>query len=126
MSVPTAILIRYTKPSATPRGFTLPDEFLTSGLIPLHILHHAAEGEIYGQAMMNELSHHGYRIGPGTLYPMLHRLEQRGYLRVREERTGRAMRRYYRATSKGRAALRRVRPQIIELFTELIGEHDHK
>lgn len=98
------------------------DEFLIAGLIPLHILHHAVEGEFYGQAMMDELRRHGYRIGPGTLYPMLHRLEERGYLRAREERAGRIMRRHYRATAKGRAALRRVKPQITELFQELIGE----
>jgi DNA-binding PadR family transcriptional regulator len=44
--------------------------------------------------MIDELREHGYRIGPGTLYPMLHRLEERGFLRVREERRGRTMRRY--------------------------------
>jgi DNA-binding PadR family transcriptional regulator len=95
---------------------------LRAGLIPLHVLHHAVEGEIYGQGMIDELRHHGYKIGAGTLYPMLHRLEERGYLRVREERTGRTMRRYYRATPKGRAALVAVKPQIEELFSELI-EH---
>lgn len=95
---------------------------LRAGLIPLHVLHHAVEGEIYGQGMIDELRHHGYKIGPGTLYPMLHRLEERGYLRVREERTGRTMRRYYRATPKGRTALVAVKPQIEELFSELI-EH---
>jgi DNA-binding PadR family transcriptional regulator len=95
---------------------------LRAGLIPLHILHHAANGEIYGQGMIEELRHHGYSIGPGTLYPMLHRLEERGYLRVREERSGRMMRRYYRATPKGRAALGAVKPQVEELFSELIGE----
>jgi len=72
--------------------------------------------------MIEELRRHGYSIGPGTLYPMLHRLEERGYLRVREARTGRTMRRYYRASAKGRKALQAVRPQVKELFEELI-EH---
>lgn len=98
------------------------NEFLISGLIPLHILHHAAEEEIYGHAMIDELRRHGYRIGPGTLYPMLHRLEERGYLKVREERIGRTMRRYYRATPKARTALRQVRPRIAELFAELVRD----
>jgi PadR family transcriptional regulator, regulatory protein PadR len=95
---------------------------LLAGLIPLHILHHAAEGEIFGQGMIDELRHHGYSIGPGTLYPMLHRLEERGYLRVREDRNGSVMRRYYRVTPKGRAALRHAKPRIKELFLELV-EH---
>ncbi len=92
------------------------------GLIPLHILYHAVEGEIYGQAMLHELRHQGYRIGPGTLYPMLHRLEERGYLKVREFRQGRIKRRYYKATVKGRKALAMAKPKIVELSTELIGK----
>jgi DNA-binding PadR family transcriptional regulator len=31
--------------------------------------------------MMEELAHHGYRIGPGTLYPLLHGLEHSGLLK---------------------------------------------
>jgi hypothetical protein len=56
---------------------------LLSGFIRLHILHHAAEGELYGQWMMEELARHGYRLSPGTLYPLLHGLEKRGYLVAR-------------------------------------------
>jgi DNA-binding PadR family transcriptional regulator len=93
---------------------------LRAGLIPLHIMHHASQGEIFGQEMIDELRHHGYRIGPGTLYPMLHRLEARGFLRMREERSGRVLRRYYRATPRGRAALQAVLPQVVELFEELV------
>ena len=44
---------------------------LLSGLIRLHVLHHAVEGEVYGQRMIEELAHHGYRLSAGTLYPML-------------------------------------------------------
>jgi DNA-binding PadR family transcriptional regulator len=50
---------------------------LRAGLVPLHILYHAVKEEIYGQAMIGELRRHGYKLGPGTLYPMLHRLEER-------------------------------------------------
>jgi len=71
--------------------------------------------------MLDELRSHGYRIGPGTLYPMLHRLEERGYLRAREARKGKVMRRYYTATPKGSEALEMTKPQIMELFAELIG-----
>ena len=44
---------------------------LLSGLVRLHVLHHAAERPIYGQWMIDELARHGYRLSPGTLYPML-------------------------------------------------------
>jgi DNA-binding PadR family transcriptional regulator len=97
--------------------------FLLAGLIPLHVLYHAVQGEIYGQGMLDELRHHGYRIGPGTLYPLLHRLEERDYLKAREERNGKTMRRYYRATPKGRKALEAAKPQVSELFGEVIQGH---
>ncbi|MFZ1907309.1 MAG: helix-turn-helix transcriptional regulator [Steroidobacteraceae bacterium] len=92
---------------------------LLSGLIELHVLYHAAEQEIFGLGMLEELKRHGYRISPGTLYPLLHRLTQRGYLRVRELKLGRTRRRLYRATQKGRRALAAVRYRVRELVGEL-------
>ena len=40
----------------------------------VHILHHAAEGTIYGQGILEELRHHGYSVSPGTIYPLLKRM----------------------------------------------------
>jgi hypothetical protein len=57
------------------------DRDLYSGLIRLHMLHHAAKGPIFGLGMIEELARHGYRISPGTLYPLLRGLEKKGYLR---------------------------------------------
>ena len=57
------------------------DRTLYVGLIRLHILHHAVEEPIFGQAMMDELGRHGYRLSAGTLYPILHGMERLGYLR---------------------------------------------
>ncbi len=93
---------------------------LLAGLIRLHVLHHAVEGELYGHWMIEELARHGYRISPGTLYPMLHVLERRGYLESRTEGVGRRARRLYRATSKGREALALAKDRVRELFGELI------
>jgi DNA-binding PadR family transcriptional regulator len=78
---------------------------LYAGLIRLHILYHAAKGEVFGLGIIQELSRHKYEISPGTIYPMLHRMQLRGYLTSREHRKGRAIRRSYRATAAGRAAL---------------------
>ena len=50
---------------------------ILKGLIRLHILHHASKDEFYGQWMIYELARHGYKLSPGTLYPMLHSLERR-------------------------------------------------
>lgn len=95
---------------------------LLSGLVRLHILHHAVEGDVYGQWMIEELARHGYRLSPGTLYPMLHAMERKGYLAAREERHGRSARRLYRATPLGRAALEEARRKVRELFREMLPD----
>lgn len=96
------------------------DRELYSGLIRLHVLHHAAEGPIFGLGMIEELARHGYRISPGSLYPLLQGLEIKGYLRSTELRNGKSLRRVYRATPAGRKALRAAKNKVRELFHELI------
>ena len=93
---------------------------LLSDLIRLHILHHAVEGELYGHWMIEELRRHGYSVSPGTLYPMLHALERKGYLKSRTEGAGPKARRVYRATAQGRKALAAAKDRVRELFGELI------
>jgi DNA-binding PadR family transcriptional regulator len=88
---------------------------LLKGLIRLHVLHHASKEEFFGQWMIHELARHGYRLSPGTLYPMLHALERQGYLKSRKERSGRTFRRLYRATALGREADRVAKIQVREL-----------
>jgi PadR family transcriptional regulator, regulatory protein PadR len=100
-------------------------EDLLSGLVELHVLYHAVHEEIFGLGMREELERHGYRISPGTLYPLLHRLRQRGYLKVREVRRGRTRRRLYRATPKGRKALAVIHHQVRELIDELEENLNH-
>lgn len=86
----------------------------------LHILHHAAEEPIFGLGMAEELARHGYRISPGTLYPLLHGLERKGYLRATEQRKGKSRRTVYRATPLGKKALEAAKSKVRELFGELI------
>ena len=100
------------------------DNYLYAGLIRLHILHHAAKEPIYGLAMIEELGRHGYKISAGTLYPILHALEGKGYLTSIEERSGSAARRVYRATPAGAKALAAAKLKVHELFGELF-EDDH-
>src|SRR5690349_5373874 len=98
----------------------LDDQDLYSGLIRLHVLHHAVEEPIFGLGMIDELTRHGYRISPGTLYPLLHGLERKGYLRSSEHRNGKSRRKLYRATPLGRKALKAAKTKVHELFHELM------
>jgi len=100
---------------------------LLSGFVRLHILHHAAAGELYGQWMIEELARHGYRLSPGTIYPLLHGLEKRGYLASRQERVGRTMRKLYHATPLGLETLTIAQAKARELFGELMtGKGRHR
>src|SRR6186997_547069 len=87
----------------------------------IHILHHAAKQGIYGQWMLEELNHHGYRLSPGTLYPMLARMARRGWLRAAEPKRSKAAR-VYRLTPSGHHVLRQILDSLDELYRE-VGEH---
>ncbi len=91
---------------------------LLTGFIRLHILHQAAEQEIYGQWMIDELARHGYRLSPGTLYPMLHAMERKGYLTSRVQREGRTARKLYKATKLGRRGLVLAKVRVREFTGE--------
>jgi PadR family transcriptional regulator PadR len=84
----------------------------------IHILHHAAEHGIYGQWMMEELHHHGYRLSPGTLYPMLARMAKRGWLRATEPKRSKAAR-VYRLTPRGHEILAHILESLDELYREV-------
>lgn len=96
----------------------LRDFFL--GFIRIHILHHAAEEPVYGLWMIEELRRHGYELSPGTLYPILHSLEESGYLVSEERLVSGKVRRYYTITDEGRDMLVRARAQIRELTGEVM------
>ena len=102
------------------------DNTITRGIflafVRVHILHHAAEGPIFGLEMIEELRHHGYSIGPGTLYPILHNLESLGCLRSKEEIVNGKRRKNYVATAKGRRALADVRKKIGGLVDEVLED----
>ena len=93
------------------------------GFIRIHILHHAAKEPVYGLLLIEELRHHGYNVGAGTLYPVLHNLAESGYL-AREDRivSGR-IRKYYSISRAGLRALALARKQIRELVEEVLEDH---
>lgn len=90
------------------------------GFVRLHILHHAVIESIYGVEMIEELARHGYKLSPGTLYPILHDLAESGYLTSEDEVVDGKRRKNYRATSLGEKLLRDAREKLRELFHEIV------
>lgn len=92
------------------------------GLWKIHILHHASEGPVVGQWMLNELREHGYDVSPGTLYPLLKRMERHGWLSAEQVGDRPNATRKYLITSYGRRILERIQKQVGELRHEVLGE----
>ena len=92
------------------------------GFIKVHILYHASKEPIFGVEIAEELARHGYSISPGTLYPVLHRLEKEGYLESSPKVVNGRVRRYYQATTEGKLVLEQSKKKIRELVTEVIEE----
>lgn len=93
------------------------------GLVRLHVLHHAAEEPIFGLGIIHELGRHGYRLGPGTIYPLLHGMERRGWLRSQTRLVDGHRRKVYTATAAGGRALAHARRQVQELWEEMCEHH---
>lgn len=92
---------------------------LYGGLVRLHILYHASKEPVFGLGIMEELRRHGYKLSAGTLYPMLHSMEDAGYLRSRPRIVDGKIRRNYLITARGRNALAAAKVKVRELFGEL-------
>jgi len=92
------------------------------GFIRVHLLHHAAKEPIFGSEMLEELRRHGYALSPGTLYPILHGLEEAGYLRSEQEVVGGKVRRYYSGTARGAKVLEKLKLKIRELTDEVLED----
>lgn len=54
------------------------DRELRLSLWKLHILHHAAAREVDGLWLLEELAEHGYRLRPGTPFPLFARMHANG------------------------------------------------
>lgn len=91
----------------------------------VHILYHAGEGSVFGQWMIRELRRHGHEVSPGTLYPILARMERRGWIKGKvDPNGGPRARKEYSLTRKGQEVLAHLRHQITELYREVVLRKD--
>jgi len=92
------------------------------GAVQLHVMYHAHKGDVHGAALIAELARHGHRLSPGTLYPMLHRLEASGLLQSVDAVVDGRHRRLYRVTRAGRSAFRHCQSALRELADEVLEQ----
>ena len=85
------------------------DKTLLSGSTALLLLKLLEQEDMYGYQMIEELrrrSDHTFDLKAGTLYPLLHTLEQKGFVESRQDVSDAARpRKYYHLTPSGRKQL---------------------
>ncbi len=106
-------------------------ELVAASAEPL-VLSLLAQGESYGYAMIQEIrarSANGLEWSDGMLYPVLHRLEAKGWIKSRwkESETGRK-RKYYALKNDGKRALQEQTAQwtlVHAVLSGLAGAPNH-
>ena len=123
-----------TSERTTPKDLFL-SEVKTRDVFPLLILHLVREKPAYGNSIMakiREISAGAMSVSPNTVYPLLRRLEEKGYVEGEWERPETRSRRFYKITPEGEEKYReikgrfevhllRVRDAIESLHRELYG-----
>ena len=119
---------------ATPKDIFL-SEVKTRDVFPLLVLHIVREEPAYGNSIMariREISAGAMSVSPNTIYPLLRRLEEKGYVEGEWERPDTRSRRFYQITPAGETKyaeikdrfeghLLRVREAIESLRQEIYG-----
>ncbi|MBR2948763.1 MAG: helix-turn-helix transcriptional regulator [Lachnospiraceae bacterium] len=78
---------------------------LITGSMTLLLLGLLSEKEMYGYEMietLRERSNQVFELKAGTLYPLLHGMEEKGFLTSYEKEVGGKVRKYYAITGEGR------------------------
>ena len=118
----------------TPKDIFL-SEVKTRDVFPLLVLHIVREKPAYGNSIMariREISAGAMSVSPNTIYPLLRRLEEKGYVEGKWERPDTRSRRFYKITPAGEKKyveikgrfeghLLRVREAIESLRQEIYG-----
>lgn len=92
------------------------DREFQRGFIKLYALWRASKGEVYGVQIIEEMRVLGFRVSPGTLYPVLHTLLEEKDVTLTESVVNGKIRKLYRATAKGREEAE----EVIEKLTKLL------
>ena len=99
------------------------DKALMSGSMTMLLLRLLAEKDMYGYEMietLRERSMNVFSLKAGTLYPILHNLEEQGYVETYEEEIGGKTRKYYTLTKAGKKQLQ-VKKEEWEEYSQAVG-----
>lgn len=87
------------------------NQSFSNGVPELLILHLVSEREMYGYELIRAIHHvsgKNFSFEEGHIYPLLHTMEENGYLRSQRKEVNGKARLYYRLTPAGKARLERM------------------
>ena len=100
---------------------------LSKGSHELILLKLLSRRDMYGYELIQQmalLSEDVFRMSQGSLYPFLHALEDKGFIRSYERAEGGRTRRFYHLTSSGRALLKEKEEQwgvFVRAMSRILG-----
>jgi len=92
------------------------DREFQRGFLKLYALWRASKSEVYGVQIIEEMRALGFKVSPGTLYPVLHALLEEKDLTLTDRVVNGKVRKCYRATAKGR----KEAEEVIERLSHLL------
>ncbi|MBR9945392.1 helix-turn-helix transcriptional regulator [Clostridiaceae bacterium Marseille-Q4145] len=99
------------------------DRSLVSGSMGMLILRLLSEKDMYGYEMIDTLkkrSENVFELKAGTLYPLLHGLEEKRFLNSYEQEVLGKVRKYYQITPEGRKHLEQKKEEWKE-YSKAVG-----
>ncbi|MBN2619163.1 MAG: helix-turn-helix transcriptional regulator [Spirochaetales bacterium] len=90
------------------------------GFMQVHILIQAKKEPFFGLWMIDQLKNFGYEISPGTLYPILSKMESENLLIKDTKLINGKNRIYYSITESGIKVLDVAKDKAMLLFNELV------
>lgn len=100
------------------------DKSLISGSTSMLILKLLEEKDMYGYEMIETLrdrSRNVFELKAGTLYPLLHGMEAKGYVEAYEREVLGKTRKYYRLTKEGKRCLKAKKEEWKEYSKAVAG-----
>jgi DNA-binding PadR family transcriptional regulator len=108
-------------------GDPLIGDLRRAGLLPLLVLHFAAQEPAYGNQLIDRiaaLTGGALHVNPNTMYPLLRSLEAQGFVAGEWEHPERRSRRFYRVTDEGREELRRLAGELAPRLDRIAASID--
>jgi DNA-binding PadR family transcriptional regulator len=92
------------------------DREFQRGFVKLYALWRASRGETYGVQIIEEMRELGFKVSPGTLYPVLHTLLEEKDVTLTDRVVNGKVRKLYSATARGREEAEEVVERLSKLL----------